>query len=126
MDDKIREAINHVKNSVLIEIPEDRKALKTLITLAEQWLKAGDELPEKMPCGGCLVCALTECSRWKYNEALDLCRPVVARKNAEIAERKEENRLLRAEVEVERSADWKGYAKNLERQLAEKEGKGNA
>jgi len=71
--------------------------------LAEQVLEAGDELPDKIVDydhnGVTFVESVGEYERG-FNEALDLCLPIVAKLKLRVAELDEENADLTSKLEV--------------------------
>jgi hypothetical protein len=95
-DKQIREAIDRAKD----DYPWDGSSsvqtyfgLEPLVKVAERVLEAESELPVKMPCGGCQVCKLLECTAWKYNEALSLCLPILAKYKMKVKELEDYNNL---------------------------------
>jgi len=102
--EELREAVEKIKgymenDSLFTDYEKD--ALPVLVKLAEKYLEASDELPVKkevLPQStNYRYGKATQRSIWFYNEAIDLCTPIVMKMKEEIAD--------------------------LKRQLAEKEGK---
>jgi hypothetical protein len=71
------------------------KALKTLITTTEQVLSTGAELPEKRIVNKVLDKLETQMAKEAYNEALDLCLPILAKYKMRVRELEGEIKQLK-------------------------------
>lgn len=135
-DNEVREAVEFF---VSWKEPEARptdevlKNRKVLVDLAKAYRKAGKEMPKKKKqwctsmrykngndLWGMEYAGRDECKCLGYNKSIDDCTLAYMKREAELLEK---IRLLQAEVDVERCADWKGYAKHLEQKQAELEKK---
>ena len=122
-DNEVREALKEVKKVTEGVFAHDSsyiRSLDVLTDLAESYLKAGKEMPEKKEIGEMRYGGCNPDFDKGYNQAIEDCTLVHMKREADLLEK---IRLLQAEVDVERSADWKGYAKHLEQKQAEWEKK---